>query len=69
MPESRTRCSAGLFNICGIALIWPLPAIRRIPLRIAGGFAAVAENHRWIVIAYILICFYAVPFAAILLLR
>jgi len=58
-----------LFNVCGIALIWPVPAIRRIPLRIAGGFAAVAADRRWIAIAYILICFYAVPFAAILLLR
>jgi sodium-dependent phosphate cotransporter len=58
-----------LFNVCGIALIWPIPAIRRIPLRLAGGFAAVAADHRWIAIAYILVCFYAVPFAAILLLR
>jgi sodium-dependent phosphate cotransporter len=58
-----------LFNICGIALIWPIPAIRRIPLRLAGSFAAIAANHRWIAIAYILVCFYAVPFAAILLLR
>jgi sodium-dependent phosphate cotransporter len=58
-----------LFNVCGIALIWPLPAIRRIPLRVAGGFAAVAANHRWIAIAYILVCFYAVPFAAIFILR
>ena len=58
-----------LFNICGIALIWPLPALRRIPLRLAGGFATVAADRRWIAIAYILVCFYAVPFAAILLLR
>ena len=58
-----------LFNICGIVLIWPIPPIRRIPLRLAGGFAAVAADHRWIAIAYILVCFYAVPFAAILLLR
>jgi sodium-dependent phosphate cotransporter len=58
-----------LFNVCGIALLWPLPAIRRIPLRLAGVFAAVAANHRWIAIVYILVCFYAVPFAAILLLR
>ncbi len=58
-----------LFNICGIALIWPIPAIRRIPLRLAGNFAAVAANHRWLAIAYIVICFYAVPFAAILILR
>ena len=58
-----------LFNICGIVLIWPIPAIRRIPLRLAGNFAAVAANHRWLAIAYIAICFYAVPFAAILILR
>ena len=58
-----------LFNICGIAVLWPLPAIRRIPLRLARGLAAVAANHRWIAVAYILVCFYAVPFAAILLLR
>jgi len=58
-----------LFNICGIVLIWPIPAIRRIPLRLAGSFAAVAANHRWLAIAYIAICFYAVPFAAILILR
>ena len=58
-----------LFNICGIVLIWPIPAIRRIPLRLAGNFAAVAANHRWLAIAYIVVCFYAVPFAAILILR
>jgi sodium-dependent phosphate cotransporter len=58
-----------VFNICGIVLIWPIPAIRRIPLRLAGNFAAVAANHRWLAIAYIAICFYAVPFAAILILR
>jgi sodium-dependent phosphate cotransporter len=58
-----------LFNVCGIAMIWPIPAIRRIPLRLARGFAGVAANHRWIAVAYILVCFYAVPFAAILLLR
>jgi len=58
-----------LFNVCGIAFIWPLPALRRIPLRLAGVFATVAADRRWIAIAYILVCFYAVPFAAILLLR
>jgi len=58
-----------LFNLCGIVLIWPLPAIRNIPLRIARGFAAIAVNHRWIAIAYILVCFYAVPLTAILVMR
>jgi len=58
-----------LFNVCGIAVIWPIPAIRRIPLRLAGDFAAIAADHRWLAVAYIVICFYAVPFAAILILR
>jgi len=58
-----------LFNICGIVLIWPVAAIRGIPLRLAADFATIAANHRWIAIAYILVCFYTVPFAAIFLLR
>jgi sodium-dependent phosphate cotransporter len=58
-----------LFNICGIAAVWPLPAVRMIPLSVSQNFAAIAANHRWIAIAYILVCFYAVPFAAIFVLR
>jgi len=58
-----------LFNICGIAVVWPIPAIRRIPLRLAGDFAVIAADHRWLAVAYIVVCFYAVPFAAILILR
>jgi sodium-dependent phosphate cotransporter len=58
-----------LFNVCGIALIWPIPAIRRIPLKLAKQFAAVAGVHRWLAIGYILVCFYALPLGAILILR
>jgi sodium-dependent phosphate cotransporter len=58
-----------LFNICGIVLIWPLPAIRSIPLRVSRSFAAIAVHHRWIAIAYIVVFFYAVPFTAVLILR
>jgi sodium-dependent phosphate cotransporter len=58
-----------LFNICGIAVIWPIPAVRRIPLRLAGDFAAIVADHRGLAVAYIAVFFYAVPFAAILILR
>jgi len=58
-----------IFNLCGIALIWPIPAIREIPMRLARSFSVLAANHRWLAIAYILVCFYAVPFAAILVMR
>jgi len=58
-----------MFNVCGIACIWPLPPIRRIPLRISEAFAVLAARWRWLAMAYILVCFYAVPFAVILVLR
>jgi len=58
-----------LFNLSGIVVIWPIPSIRRIPLRLARSFSIVAADHRWLAIAYILVCFYAVPFAAILVMR
>lgn len=58
-----------LFNISGIALIWPIPFVRRIPLNLATRFASIAVDHRWLAIAYVLVCFYAVPFSAILILR
>ena len=57
-----------LFNICGIAVIWPVAAIRRIPQRLSRSLAAVAADHRWIAIGYIVVCFYVVPFAAIVIL-
>lgn len=58
-----------LFNLCGILVIWPIPSIREIPMRLARGFSTLAADHRWLAIAYILVCFYAVPFAAILVMR
>jgi sodium-dependent phosphate cotransporter len=58
-----------LFNICGIAVIWPVAVIRKIPLGLAQSVAAIAANHRWIAVAYILVVFYAIPFAAIFALR
>jgi sodium-dependent phosphate cotransporter len=58
-----------MFNVSGIAIIWPIPAIRRIPLRISENLAEVAAHWRWIAIAYILVGFYAVPLLAILVMR
>lgn len=58
-----------LFNICGIGLIWPIRTIRRIPLNMANRFASIAADHRWLAVAYILVCFYTIPFVAIVFLR
>jgi sodium-dependent phosphate cotransporter len=58
-----------LFNLIGIALIWPIPAVRRIPVRMATWLAGIAGDNRWFAVVYILVLFYALPLAFIMLLR
>ena len=58
-----------LFNLLGIAVIWPLPRIRQLPMVAAERLAGVAVRQPWLAVAYILVCFYIVPFAAIAALR
>lgn len=58
-----------LFNVLGIACIWPIRAIRDIPLKASERFAAVAATNRWIPIVYIVVFFYALPFTVIWILR
>jgi sodium-dependent phosphate cotransporter len=50
-----------LFNLVGTILVFPIRAIRMIPIRAAEKLAAIAaESRRW-AIAYVLILFYVVP--------
>jgi sodium-dependent phosphate cotransporter len=58
-----------LFNTCGIAVIWPIRAIREIPLRMAEAIAEIATRSRWIPIAYIVVGFYLLPLLLIVLMR
>ena len=57
------------FNLSGIALIWPIPSIRKIPLNLARRMGYLAMQARWLPILYILTCFYLIPFLVIMLLR
>jgi sodium-dependent phosphate cotransporter len=57
------------FNITGIALIWPLPSIRRIPMNIAKRMARLSTRARWVPVLYVLVCFYLIPFLVIMILR
>jgi sodium-dependent phosphate cotransporter len=50
-----------LFNIIGIALIYPVPAIRRLPLAAARGLANVAVKSRVVAILYVVVLFYLIP--------
>jgi sodium-dependent phosphate cotransporter len=58
-----------LFNICGILVIWPVPAIRRLPIFMAEKMTDIAMHSRVIPVAWVLFFFFALPFMAILLLR
>lgn len=55
-----------LFNVFGIAVVWPVPAVRRVPIRLAEGLASIAVSYRWLAIVYVLTAFYIVPFGIIL---
>ncbi len=55
-----------LFNITGSVLIYPLPAIRRIPLALARGVGNLAARSRVLAGLYILVVFYLLPLALLL---
>ena len=50
-----------LFNITGTVMVYPIPAIRRLPLAAASRFADFAVRSRKWAVAYVLFLFYGVP--------
>lgn len=58
-----------LFNVAGILLFYPVPALRRVPIRLARGLSDVAYDHRSLVFAYVLGAFVVVPLAGMLVLQ
>lgn len=57
-----------LFNILGICVVWPIRAIRHVPMMLANGLAEIAASHRWLAVVYVLTAFYVIPFIVILVL-
>ena len=57
------------FNLSGILLIYPIPAIRHIPMSMASGLAALTGKSRLIPIAYVVLVFYLIPLLLIFLWR
>ena len=50
-----------LFNITGTVMVYPIPAIRRLPLAAASRFADFAVRSRKWAVAYVLCLFYGLP--------
>lgn len=58
-----------LFNISGIVVFYPIPAIRRIPIILAQKLASVAEVRKSAVLVYVIGGFIVLPLLGILILN
>ena len=58
-----------LFNLSGILLMWPIPKIREIPVRIAEWLAEMSVKNRTIPIVIILVVFFGLPLLFVFLFR
>ncbi len=56
-----------LFNISGILLIYPIAAVRRIPLRLATGLAAATAEKKYYAILYMVGVFFVMPLLFVLI--
>lgn len=69
-PEGLTIAIVHLlFNIAGIALIYPLPRVRLIPIRLAEALAGAAVRRNRIVFAYTVTLFIVLPLLGIFLIQ
>ena len=50
-----------LYNVLGVAIIYGLPFLRDLPVKLAGKLANVATEHKLLVIVYVLGVFFAIP--------
>jgi sodium-dependent phosphate cotransporter len=58
-----------LFNLSGIAVIYGIPTLRRLPVEAAERMARLSQQSRWLPVVYIATVFYLVPLIAIVVLR
>jgi solute carrier family 34 (sodium-dependent phosphate cotransporter) len=54
-----------LFNLAALALIYPIPSVRDIPVKLAERLATTATEHRSIIVVYVVGLFLVVPFLGI----
>ena len=58
-----------LFNLSGIAVFYPVKALRNVPIRLARGLADIAYERRSMAVGYTLGMFVVVPLLGVLILR
>jgi solute carrier family 34 (sodium-dependent phosphate cotransporter) len=69
-PEGLTIALVHLlFNVAGIMLIYPLPQLRMLPIRLAEGLADAAVRRHRVVLAYAVSLFLVLPLLGVFLIR
>ena len=69
-PESLTvGLVHTIFNVSGIVLLYPLRAVRDIPIRLAEGLATLAVERRALAVLYVVTTFVVVPLIGVAILR
>ncbi|MCH7788374.1 MAG: Na/Pi symporter [Acidobacteria bacterium] len=58
-----------LFNVAGIALLYPIPPLRVIPLKLARGLSRAASENTSVVLFYVVTMFVVIPVVGIAVLR
>ncbi len=58
-----------LFNLLGILIIWPIPQIRAIPVRLSEWMADVSTRNRLIPFAFIISVFFVIPLVLIFIFK
>ena len=70
LPEGLTIALVHLlFNLVGIAIIYPVPLIRRIPIRLAEALAETAVRQHRVVVAYTVTLFLVLPLLGVFLIQ
>jgi sodium-dependent phosphate cotransporter len=57
------------FNLAATALIYPVPAVRYIPVRMAEGLARLTTRNRLWAVAYVVVAFVVVPLVGMLIFK
>ncbi len=69
-PEALTiALTHTLFNVFGILAFYPVPLVRRLPLRAARALAEVATRRKQVVLAYLVAVFVVLPLVGIVVFR
>jgi solute carrier family 34 (sodium-dependent phosphate cotransporter) len=69
-PEALTIALVHtLFNVSGILIFYPVPALRHLPIRIAEALAELAARRRTWVLGYVIFTFVIIPALGVIVLR